>query len=93
MIIEVKETIFQGIILQRVDNQGWRCQLGKYEYLFPTFVDAQAAINEIFRDIEPIVTKHKGKKYKVADKMGKEHYTVIDAAIDVLKDGIGDITE
>lgn len=80
MIIDVKETIYQGIILQRVEDQGWRCQLGEDEYLFPTFVDAQSAINEIFRDVNTIIYKHKGKKFK------GELHTIVDAAIDVLRD-------
>lgn len=63
MIIEVKECNYKGIRLEHVEDKGWKCNLGGQEYLFPTFVDAEATINEIFRDIKPIITKNKGKKF------------------------------
>lgn len=66
MIIEITETNYNGILIEHVDGQGWKCNLGGQEYLFPTFVDAQATVDEIFRDIKPIITKNKGKRLKKA---------------------------
>lgn len=62
MIIEVTENVYKGILLERVKGKGWKCGLGGQEYLFPNYAAAEAAIDEIFRDIKPIVTKHKGEK-------------------------------
>lgn len=62
MIIEVTESNYKGILIERVKDQGWKCNLGGQEYLFPNYVAAQAAIDEIFADIKPIVAKNKGKK-------------------------------
>ena len=64
MIIEVKETVYKGILVEHVENKGWKCNLGGIEYLFPHYTAAQTAIDEIFRDIKPIVTKNKGQKIK-----------------------------
>lgn len=64
MIIEVKETNYKGILIEKLDCQGWKCNLGGQEYQFPTYVDATATIDEIFRDIKPVITKNTGKKYK-----------------------------
>ena len=63
MIIEVKETNYKGILVQRIDDRGWMCNLGGQEYLFPTYVAAQSAIDEIFRAVKPIINKNRGKKY------------------------------
>lgn len=71
MIIEIKETNYKGILIERVDDQGWKCNLGGQEYLFPNFVAAQTAINEIFRDIKPIIAKNGGKKFKGFSEAGK----------------------
>lgn len=61
-IIEVKEVNYKGILLQLVDGKGWKCNLGGDEYLFPHIQAAESAINEIFRDIKPIVSKNHGVK-------------------------------
>ena len=64
MIIEIKETNYKGILIEQAEDFGWKCNLGGQEYLFPNYVAAQSAINEIFRDIKPIIDKNKGKKLK-----------------------------
>jgi hypothetical protein len=70
MIIEVKKTLYKGIRMVRVDTEkqsGWKCNLGGQEYIFPTYVNAKASVDEIFRDIKPIITKNKGQRYKKAE--------------------------
>ena len=62
MIIEIKEYQYKGITLNRVEDQGWKCILGDREYLFPHCQAAEAAIDEIFWNIKPIISKNKGKK-------------------------------
>jgi len=64
MIIEITEYSYKGITLQLAKDKGWKCNLGGTEYLFPHAQAAQSAIDEIFRDIKPVITKHKGEKYK-----------------------------
>ena len=78
MIIEVKESVYKGILLEHVKDKGWKCNLGGTEYLFPNYVAAQAAIDEIFADIKPIVTKRKGEKIKTEQKnKGDELYNAL----------------
>lgn len=62
MIIEVTEYNYKGIRLENVKGKGWKCDLGGTEYLFPHAQAAESAINEIFRDIKPVIDKHKGTK-------------------------------
>lgn len=62
MIIEVTESNYKGILIERVKDKGWKCNLGGQEYLFPYYTAAQAAIDEIFADIKPVITKNKAKK-------------------------------
>lgn len=62
MIIEVKEYKYKGITLNHVEDQGWKCNLGGSEYLFPHCQAAEAAIDEIFSNIKPIIFKNNGKK-------------------------------
>lgn len=62
MIIEVTETIYKGILIERVKDEGWKCNLGGTEYLFPNYTAAQAAIDEIFDGIKPVIKKNKGVK-------------------------------
>ena len=62
MIIEVTESVYKGILLERVKDKGWKCNLGGQEYLFPHYTAAQAAIDEIYADIKPVITKNKGVK-------------------------------
>jgi hypothetical protein len=64
MIIEVTETIYKGILIERVKDEGWKCNLGGTEYLFPNYTAAQAAIDEIYHDIKPVIKKNKGEKLK-----------------------------
>ena len=72
MIIEIKRSYYKGVQLDLVDDQGWKCNLGGQEYVFPNYVAAQKAINEIFRDINPIVDKNGGKKFKGFSEAGKQ---------------------
>lgn len=65
MIIEVTESVYKGILLEHVKDKGWKCNLGGQEYLFPNYVAAEAAIDEIFSDIKPVVAKRKGVKMKM----------------------------
>ena len=62
MIIEVTESVYKGILIERVKDKGWKCNLGGTEYLFPYYTAAEAAIDEIFSDIKPVVAKRKGVK-------------------------------
>lgn len=62
MIIEVTESVYKGILVEHVDGKGWKCNLGGTEYLFPYYTAAEAAIDEIFSDIKPVVAKRKGVK-------------------------------
>ena len=62
MIIEVKETNYKGILIEKAEDKGWKCNLGGQVYQFPTFVDAQATVDEIFQNIKPIIVKNKGRK-------------------------------
>lgn len=63
MIIEIKEYHYKGILLQRVDGEGWKCNLGGTEYLFPHCQAAESAINRIFdREIYQIIKENKGIK-------------------------------
>lgn len=64
MIIEVNEFQYKGIVLKRVEDQGWKCALGDHEYLFPHCQAAESAIDEIFCDIKPIIVKNKGQRFK-----------------------------
>ena len=62
MIIEIKETTFMGFLLQHVENKGWQIVLNEdVRILFPTFQDAQAAVNVFYKDVVP---KHRGKKIR-----------------------------
>lgn len=63
MIIEINEYSYKGITLQLAKDKGWKCNLGGVEYLFPHSQAAERAIDEIFRDIKPVIVKHKGEKY------------------------------
>lgn len=72
MIIEIKETNYKGILLEYVEDQGWKCNLGGQEYIFPNYVAAQKAINEIFQDIKPVIDKNGGKKFKGSSEAEKQ---------------------
>ena len=61
MIVEVKETTYKGFKLELVKGNGWKIILGDEAYLFPTFQDAQSAVDDFFRDVIP---KNQGKKMK-----------------------------
>lgn len=69
MIIEVTESVYKGVLLERVKDKGWKCNLGGQEYLFPNYTAAEAAIDEIFHDIKPVVAKRKGVKMKMQFEM------------------------
>ena len=71
MIIEVTESNYKGILIERVKDSGWKCNLGGQEYLFPYYTAAQAAIDEIFDDIMPIIKKRQGKKLGKKSEMQK----------------------
>lgn len=62
MIIEITESDYRGILLKRVPEKGWKFTIDEKEYLFPSFVDAKAAVDDIYQFIEFFVAKHKGKK-------------------------------
>ena len=64
MIIEVTSTIYKGILIERVKDRGWKCNLGGTEYLFPYFTAAQAAVDETFKDLHTIIKKTRGIKFK-----------------------------
>ena len=63
MIIEVTESNYKGILIERVKDKGWKCNLGGQEYLFPYYTAAQVAIDEIFADTTPIIKNRQGKKF------------------------------
>ena len=87
MIIEVKESNYKGILVELVDGQGWKCNLGGQEYLFPNFVAAQTAINEIFQDIKPIIDKNGGKKFK-GSIVAKKRETSYEALLSALRESL-----
>ncbi len=62
MMIAVTEIDYRGILLQRVEDQGWKFTIDDKEYMFPSSMDAQHAIDEIYQFIEFFVAKHKGVK-------------------------------
>ena len=64
MMIEITKNTYKGILLELSDDYGWKCNLGGQEYLFPNYVAAQGAIDEIYRDVKTIVAKHDGKKLR-----------------------------
>ena len=74
MIIEVTESVYKGILIELVKGKGWKCNLGGTEYLFPYYTAAEAAIDEIFADITPIVTKRKATKLKKLPKSETNGY-------------------
>jgi len=76
MIIEVTESVYKGILIERVKDKGWKCNLGGTEYLFPYYTAAEAAIDEIYADIKPVVTKNKGTKLKKLPKDASNDYVM-----------------
>ena len=62
MIIEVKETVYMGFLLQHVEKKGWQIVLNNdTKILFPTFQDAKCAVNTFYNDAVP---QFKGKRIK-----------------------------
>lgn len=62
MIIEVKETVYMGFLLQHVEKKGWQIVLNNdTKILFPTFQDAKCAVNAFYNDAVP---QFKGKRIK-----------------------------
>ena len=64
MIIEVTECNYRGILIDHVDNRGWKFSIDEKVYLFPHLSAAQAAIDELYRELKPILKKYKAIKYK-----------------------------
>ena len=62
MIIEIKETTYKGFMLQHVENKGWQIVLNDdVRILFPTFQDAQCAVEAFYKEAVP---KFRGKHRK-----------------------------
>ena len=64
MVVEIKEFTYKGIYLELVKDQGWKCNLGGEVYLFPHCQAAEAAIDDIFWNVELIATDYNGVKLK-----------------------------
>ena len=62
MMIAVNEIEYRGILLKRVEDQGWKFTIDDKEYMFASTIDAQYAIDDIYQFIEFFVAKHKGAK-------------------------------
>lgn len=61
MIVEIKETDYKGFHLEHIENKGWQIVLHDVRILFPTFQDAQCAVDAFYREAVP---KFRGKKVK-----------------------------
>ena len=62
MIIEIKETVYKGFLFQHVEKKGWKIVLNDdVKILFPTFQDAQCAVNAFYNEAVP---QNKGKRIK-----------------------------
>ena len=98
MIIEVTESVYKGILVERVKDKGWKCNLGGQEYLFPYYTAAQAAIDEMFSDTKPVVPQC--KEYEELAKVieivknhaewEKDYFTAMLVQLELLKDALQD---
>lgn len=50
----ITEQTYRGIEMKLVENKGWKIILGDEEYLFPTFQDAQFAVDGIHKELAKI---------------------------------------
>ena len=68
MILKVLEVDYKGFH-QTFDEAkgGWKCIIGDKEFLFPHKTAAEAAINEILKEAEPIIEKRGGTKIRNVD--------------------------
>lgn len=67
MIIEVKEVNYRGFLIRHVKNKGWKIVLrNDVQFIFPTYQDAQCAVNAFYNDAVP---KNKGRKIKESEML------------------------
>ena len=98
MIIEVTESIYKGILLERVKDKGWKCNLGGQEYLFPYYTSAQAAIDKMFSEAKPVVPQCKDceELAKIREivknhaEWEKDYFTAILVQLELIKDALQD---
>lgn len=64
MIVEITETDYRGFHFEYVKSKGWQIVLHDVRILFPTFQDAQCAVDAFYREAVP---KFRGKKVKTAE--------------------------
>lgn len=89
MIIEVTESVYKGILLERVKDKGWKCNLGGQEYLFPYYTAAQAAIDEMFsKDCEELAKIREIVKNHA--EWEKDYFTAILVQLELIKDALQD---
>lgn len=61
MIVEITETNYKGFHLEHIENKGWQIVLQDVRILFPTFQDAQCAVDAFYKEAVP---KFNGKRRK-----------------------------
>ena len=89
MIIEVTESVYKGILLERVKDKGWKCNLGGQEYLFPHYTAAQAAIDKMFsKDCEELAKIREIVKNHA--EWEKDYFTAILVQLELIKDALQD---
>ena len=98
MIIEVTESVYKGVLLERVKDKGWKCNLGGQERLFPYYTAAQAAIDEMISDTKPVVPQCKDCEQlariieivKNHAEWEKDYFTAILVQLELMKDALQD---
>lgn len=61
MIKKILEYDYNGFHLVLAEEGGWKCIIGEKEILFPYATAAEAAIDELLKDADSVIAKHKGK--------------------------------
>lgn len=77
----VLESDYMGFHLKHdpLEDDGWTCIIGEYEYRFQYLQDAHATIRKILEGSKDIIKQYNGKKVQ---KVGKEYITrVIDEEV------------
>lgn len=68
MILKVLEADYKGFHLALNEGKGgWKCIIGDQEFLFPHKTAAEAVIDEILKEADPIIKKRGGTKIRNVD--------------------------
>ncbi len=62
MLNAVNEINYRGIVLRHFPSLGWEFAIDGKEFRFPTSMDAQKTIDDIYQFIDFFATKHEGTK-------------------------------